>query len=52
MPVLKIPKKNVAGLALAFEPFEYLTLTPEFIQYAQHYIGKYFIGGKRGLPIT
>jgi len=48
MPVLKIPKKNVVGLA--FEPFEYLKLTPEFIQYAQHHIGKYFIGDKRRLP--
>ena len=47
MPVLKIPKKNVVGLA--FEPFEYLNLTPEFIQYAEQYIGKYFIGDKRGL---
>ena len=45
MPVLKIPKKNVIGLA--FEPPPYLKLTVEFIQYAQRYIGKYFIGDTR-----
>ena len=45
MPVLKIPKENVLGLA--FEPPPYLKLTVEFIQYAQKYIGKYFIGDKR-----
>ena len=45
MPVLKIPKENVIGLA--FEPPPYLKLTVEFIQYAQRYIGKYFIGDKR-----
>jgi hypothetical protein len=48
MPVLKIPKKNVIGLA--FEPFEILRITHEFVEYAQQYIGKYFIGDKRGLP--
>jgi len=48
MPVLNIPKENVVGLA--FEPFEYLNLTQEFIQYAKDHIGKYFIGDKRGLP--
>ena len=48
MPVLKIPKKNVVGLA--FEPFEILRITHEFVEYAQQYIGKYFIGDKRGLP--
>jgi hypothetical protein len=48
MPVLKIPKKNVVGLA--FEPFEILRITNEFVEYAQQYIGKYFIGDKRGLP--
>jgi hypothetical protein len=48
MPVLKIPKKNVIGLA--FEPFEILRITQEFVEYAQQYIGKYFIGDKRGLP--
>ena len=47
MPVLKIPKENVVGLA--FEPFEYLKLTPEFIQYAQHHIGKYFMGDKTSI---
>jgi len=48
MPILKIPKKNVIGLA--FEPFEILRITNEFVEYAQQYIGKYFIGDKRGLP--
>jgi len=48
MPVLKIPKKNVIGLA--FEPFEILRITNEFVEYAMQYIGKYFIGDKRGLP--
>lgn len=45
MPVLKIPKENVIGLA--FEPPPYLKLTVEFIHYAQKYIGKYFIGDKQ-----
>ena len=45
MPVLKnIGKENVLGLA--FEPTPFLRLTPAFIQYAQTYIGKYFIGSK------
>jgi len=48
MPVLNIPKENVVGLA--FEPFEFLQLTTEFVQYAKDHIGKYFIGDKRGLP--
>jgi len=46
MPVLKnLPKKNVLGLA--FEPPVFLKLTPQFIQYAVKYIGKYYIGDKR-----
>jgi hypothetical protein len=45
MPVLKnIGRANVLGLA--FEPPPFLQLTPQFIQYAQKYIGKYFIGSK------
>ena len=45
MPALKnIGKANVLGLA--FEPTPFLNLTPVFIQYAQSYIGKYFIGSK------
>jgi hypothetical protein len=49
MPKLKnIPKKNVVGLA--FEPPLFLNLTLEFIQYAEKYIGKYFIGDKYDLP--
>lgn len=49
MPVLKnIPKQNVIGLA--FEPFQFLGLTSEFINYARKYVGKYFIGEKGNLP--
>lgn len=49
MPDIKhIPKQNVVGLA--FEPFVYLGLTEEFVQYAVSNIGKYFIGDKMGLP--
>lgn len=43
-----IPKENVIGFS--HEPFEFLQLTPEFIVYAQKYIGKYFIGDKKNLP--
>jgi len=42
MPALKIPKENVIGLA--FEPIQFLELTPQFINYAMHHIGKYLIG--------
>lgn len=48
MPQLKIPKKNVIGLA--FEPIQFLGLTTSFVEYAQKYIGKYFIGDKHNLP--
>jgi hypothetical protein len=48
MPTLNIPKENVIGLA--YEPFEYLYLTYNFIEYAKKYIGKYFIGSKYNLP--
>ena len=48
MPELKIPKENVIGLA--FEPIQFLGLTPQFVDYAQKYIGKYFIGSKGDLP--
>jgi hypothetical protein len=47
-PDLKIQKKNVIGLA--FEPIQFLGLTFEFIEYAQKYIGKYYIGDKLQLP--
>jgi hypothetical protein len=43
-----IPKERVIGLA--YEPPLYLQLTAEFIEYAQKYIGKYFIGQKYDLP--
>ena len=42
MPPLKIPKQNVLGLA--FEPVQFLGMTPEFVQYALQHIGKYLIG--------
>jgi hypothetical protein len=48
MPKLNIPKENVIGLA--FEPIHFLQLTPEFIDYAQKNIGRYFIGDKYNLP--
>jgi hypothetical protein len=48
MPQLKIPKKNVIGLA--FEPIQFLGLTNEFIEYAKKHIGKYLIGDKYNLP--
>jgi hypothetical protein len=50
MPQIKqdIPKSNVIGLA--YEPIQFLGLTPQFIQYAQTYIGKYYIGEKGDLP--
>jgi hypothetical protein len=51
MPQLKsdIPKENVVGMA--FEPPQYLGLTHEFVEYAQRYIGKYYIGDTTGLPL-
>lgn len=48
MPDLKIPKENVIGLA--WEPLPFLRLSPQFIEYAKKYIGKYFIGTKDNLP--
>jgi len=52
MPKLSIPKENVIGLAC--EPPVFLRLTKEFIEYAEKYIGKYYIGdtlgGKLGEP--
>ena len=49
MPILTIPKENVIGLA--FEPLEFLNLTPNFIAYAMKHIGKYLIGKKLTLPL-
>jgi hypothetical protein len=48
MPLLEIPKQNVVGLA--FEPYELLNFTEEFINYAEKYIGKYLIGRNTNLP--
>lgn len=48
MPELAIPKKNVIGLA--FEPYELLKVTHDFIQYAKKNIGKYYIGTNHQLP--
>jgi len=50
MPQLRadVPKENVIGFA--FEPPQFLNVTPEFIRYAQSHIGKYFIGDATGLP--
>lgn len=43
-----IPKQNVIGLA--FEPYEFLAITEEFLEYAENHLGKYFIGNKHNLP--
>ena len=48
MPKLVIPKKNVVGLA--FEPYELLNITMEFVEYAKKHIGNYLIGTKHNLP--
>ena len=50
MPKLRedITKDKVIGLA--YEPLVYLRLTNAFVEYAKKYIGKYYIGDKRGLP--
>jgi hypothetical protein len=50
MPVLKdIPKENIVGLA--YEPPIFLGLNNNFIEYAQKYINKYYIGDKYDLPL-
>jgi hypothetical protein len=49
MPLLKIPKENVLGFA--FEPYEFLQLTSEFITYAKKYIYRYFIGDLNDLKL-
>jgi hypothetical protein len=48
MPVLTLPKAKVLGLA--FEPLEFLNLTPAFLAYAAKHIGTYLIGKKLELP--
>jgi hypothetical protein len=49
MPVLKdIPKEHVIGLA--YEPPFFLGLSLEFVEYAEKYISKYYIGNKFDLP--
>lgn len=48
MPVLKIPKQNVIGLA--WEPTSFLDIRHDFINYAIKHIGKYYIGDKTNLP--
>lgn len=46
--IAHIPKQNVIGFA--HEPIPFLQLTPEFIEYAQTYIGCYYLGDKGNLP--
>jgi hypothetical protein len=50
MPILlpTVPKENVIGLA--YEPPHFLGITQHFVDYAQKYIGKYFIGDVGNLP--
>lgn len=49
MPELNIPKNNVIGIA--FEPPQFLKLTQNFLEYANKYISKYYIGDNTGLPM-
>lgn len=46
--LIDIPKENVVGFA--HEHTRCLQFTPEFLEYAQKYIGKYFVGDKYALP--
>lgn len=46
-PPLKIPKERVIGLAC--EPYEFLGIDQNFIDYAKKHIGRYYIGDKRDL---
>jgi len=46
--IAHIPKKNVIGFS--HEPLPFLQLTNEFVEYAQKYIGCYYIGDKWNLP--
>jgi len=48
MPVLSLPRENVIGFA--FEPPDFLHISPRFIQYAKNTIGNYYIGEKGNLP--
>ena len=50
MPKLlpNIPKENIIGLA--YEPPAFLGINQQFIEYAQKYINKYFIGDVFNLP--
>ena len=45
-----IPKHCIIGLA--FEPFEFLGLTPSFIDWAASHIGRYYIGEKKGIILN
>ena len=44
MPILTLPKENVIGLS--HEPWPFLHMTDEFIEYAKKFIGRYYIGDK------
>lgn len=44
-PKLNIPKENIIGLA--WEPLEFLNITPNWLNYVKENIGTYFIGGLR-----
>lgn len=52
MPILKpnIPKENVIGLA--YEPIPFLNLNPSFVEYANRYIYKYYIGDIKGILVN
>ena len=48
MPQLSIPKQNVIGLAQ--EPIPFLGMTPEFVEYCQTHVHKYYVSDKTDLP--
>ncbi len=45
MPKLNIPKENIIGFA--WEPLEFLNITPKWLEYVKQNIGTYYIGRLR-----
>jgi hypothetical protein len=43
--LLNIPVKNILGLA--WEPLEFLNITPQWLEYVKHNIGTFFVGKLR-----
>lgn len=49
MPKLNIPKENIIGFA--WEPLDFLNITPEWLEYVKQNIGTYYIGKlQEGFP--